>query len=153
MAVLYILCGPAGGGKSTWARAFAENVKVQYVSRDEIRFSLLTEEDDYFSREKEVFRRFSGSIAQMLLDGFSVVADATHLTKKSRRRLINAIDQVTTDYEIVMVPFNVPVETCLLHNSVRQGRMRVPDSTIRKMCEQFEFPEYEEDKRIVRIWE
>lgn len=158
MPLLYILCGPSGAGKSTWARQFvatqeAAGEELRYVSRDEIRYSMLNEEDDYFAREKEVFKKFAGAIAQTLVDGFNVIADATHLTKKSRRKLIDAIDRYTTDYKIIMVPFDTDVEVCLLHNGVRQGRMRVPGGTIRNMCEQFEFPEYEEDKRIVRIWE
>ena len=84
MPILYILCGPSGCGKSTWANQFMNDHNtddIRYVSRDEIRFSLVGEDEDYFAHEKEVFRKFSGTIAQTLVDGFDVIADATHLNE------------------------------------------------------------------------
>ena len=64
MATLYILCGPSGCGKSTWSHQYiafedALGNDIRYVSRDEIRFSIIKEEEDYFSHEKEVFKTFS----------------------------------------------------------------------------------------------
>ena len=44
MPILYMLCGPSGAGKSTWARKFIEDHAendIRYVSRDEIRFSII----------------------------------------------------------------------------------------------------------------
>ena len=56
MATLYILCGPSGCGKTTWAEQFmSDDEDVRYVSRDEIRFSLLKEGEDYFAHEREIF--------------------------------------------------------------------------------------------------
>ena len=154
--ILYILCGPSGCGKSTWAYKFMyDNVDkdIRYVSRDEIRFSMLKDDEDYFAHEKEVFQKFVSTIAQTLIDGFDVIADATHLDVFSRRKLIYNVDQIYTDYEIIYVAFNTSVEKCLQHNNERTGRQHVPDDTIRAMCDKYRAPRMDEDKRLIDIIE
>lgn len=158
MAILYILCGPSGSGKSTWAHNFIlESDRlgndVRYVSRDEIRFSLLKEGEDYFSHEKEVFKRFANTLRHTLIDGFDVVADATHLNEFSRRKLTQAIDMYYDNYEIVYVVFNVDADTCVERNKNREGRANVPENVIRNMCRDFRAPTLEEDDRAIEIQE
>lgn len=156
MPILYILCGPSGCGKSTWANQFMNDHNsddIRYVSRDEIRFSLVGEDEDYFAREKDVFRKFSSTIAQTLVDGFDVIADATHLNEFSRRKLTQAIDYYTKDYEVVYVSFNVDVDTCLAHNAQREGRTNVPETVIRNMCRDFKKPSLDEDERAKEVIE
>ena len=158
MPKLYILCGPSGCGKSTWAHNFiTENDHngndIRYVSRDEIRYSILKDGEDYFSHEKEVFKHFAGTIKQTLIDGFDVVADATHLNEFSRRKLTQAIDAYYDDYEIVMIVFNVSADTCIERNKNREGRANVPENIIQNMCRDFRAPTLEEDERIIEIRE
>lgn len=156
MPILYILCGPSGCGKSTWANQFMNDHNtddIRYVSRDEIRFSLVGEDEDYFAREKDVFRKFSGTIAQTLVDGFDVIADATHLNEFSRRKLTQAIDMRFTEYEIVYVVFQADAEICIAHNIAREGRANVPENIIRNMCRDFRAPSLEEDERAKEIIE
>ena len=158
MATLYILCGPSGSGKSTWARNFMFETDrlggdIRYVSRDEIRFSMLKEGEDYFSHEKEVFKRFANTLRHTLIDGFDVIADATHLNEFSRRKLTQAIDMYYDNYEIVMVVFNVNADTCVERNKNREGRANVPENIIRNMCGDFRVPTIEEDNSIIEIKE
>lgn len=155
---LYILCGPSGCGKSTWTYNFIRENDPLYknirdVSRDEIRFSMLKDEEDYFSHEKEVFKKFVGTIRQTLIDGFDVIADATHLNEFSRRKLTQAIDMHYTDYNIIMVVFTSDPEVCVERNKARTGRANVPENVIRNMCRDFRAPTYDEDERIIDIWE
>ena len=158
MATLYILCGPSGCGKSTWAHNFISECDhlgsdVRYVSRDEIRYSMLKDGEDYFAHEKEVFKKFVHTIRNTLIDGFDVVADATHLNEFSRRKLTQAIDIYYEDYEIVMIVFNVNADTCVERNKNREGRANVPENIIRNMCRDFRAPTLEEDSRIIEIKE
>ena len=156
MPILYMLCGPSGCGKTTWARKYTEdhaNEDIRYVSRDEIRFSMLKEGEDYFAHEKEVFKRFVGAIRQTLIDGFDVIADATHLNAFSRRKLTQAIDMYFTDYQIIYVVFNADVETCIERNSERDGRADVPETVIRNMCRDYRMPAKDEDERVIGIIE
>ncbi len=151
MSTLYILCGPSGCGKSTWRDEFIKdyNNRIHYVSRDEIRFSLVKEGEDYFSKEKEVFDRFSQALAAELMHGFDVIADATHINKASRNKLIKAIDKFFTKYQIVYVIFQTDLKTCIKQNNKRTGRMQVPEEVIKKMFKNFQLPNLDEDNRII----
>ena len=156
MSVLYIMCGPSGCGKTTWARQFTQDhaaEDIRYVSRDEIRFSMLKDTEDYFAHEKEVFKKFVGTIRQTLIDGFDVIADATHLTEFARRKLTQAIDMTYTDYAIIYVAFHTDVATCIAHNQQRSGRADVPETVIRNMCRDYRMPSKEEDERVIDIIE
>lgn len=146
--ILYMLIGVAGSGKSTWVDTFCRDA-FYYVSRDEIRFNLVKEDEDYFSHEKEVFEKFAGTITQTLVYGFDVVADATHLNMTSRRKLTCAIDKNFTDYNIVYVIFDTKLETCIARNNNRTGRAQVPEDVIRNMYNSFRLPREDEDNRAI----
>ena len=158
MAILYILCGPSGSGKSTWARNYILEHDSLYqnirdVSRDEIRYSIIKEGEDYFSHEKEVFKKFADTIRNTLIDGFDVIADATHLNEFSRRKLTQAIDMYYDNYEIVYIVFNVSADICIKRNQNREGRANVPENIIRNMCRDFRAPTLDEDERAIDIIE
>ena len=138
MPRLFIMCGLPASGKSTFAQQFIKNNDTRYVSRDEIRFSMVKEDEEYFSREKEVFKKFTGTIAQTLVDGFDVIADATHLNRISRDKLIHAIDRYTTEYTITYIVLETSLETCMKRNALREGQARVPDSVMKSMAENWE---------------
>ena len=80
MKHLFLMCGVAGSGKST----YLSNIKnAVVISRDEIRFSLIGDFDDYFAKEDEVFATFIQKI-QNAIDNEEgpkeIYCDATHLT-------------------------------------------------------------------------
>lgn len=159
MPTLYIVCGPSGCGKTTWSQQYiayqdAQGNDLRYVSRDEIRFSILKEGEDYFSHEKEVFKKFAGTITQTLIDGFDCIADATHLNEFSRRKLTQAIDMSGfTDYSIIYVIFDVDADICVARNKERSGRENVPENIIRNMCRDYKAPTLSEDERAKEIIE
>lgn len=154
MPILYMLCGPSGCGKSTWAHNFMKEHSeedIRYVSRDEIRFSIVKDNEEYFSHETEVFRKFVGTIGETLIDGFDVIADATHLNQFSRRKVTQALDMRKIDYQIVYVSFDVSADVCLEHNANRNGRANVPEHVIRNMCRDFRAPSLNEDERAIEV--
>jgi tRNA uridine 5-carbamoylmethylation protein Kti12 len=158
---LYVLCGIPGCGKSTWVKnRMAENTsstdpKWAYVSRDEVRFSMITEEDDYFSKEKQVFEEFVNRICGNLSDAYiqNVIADATHLNEISRDKLINAIRRKRPNLplHITMVYFDIPLEVCKFRNDKREGRAHVPDEVMNKMYVQLEFPKLRKGLEAIEI--
>lgn len=141
---LYIMCGPAGSGKTTWVRCNAEAGTSAHISRDRIRFSMVREDEYYFSREDEVYDEFVREVVKALRCEWvdSVYADATHLSQKSRQRLIHEIDGYypAEDYDIIAVVVKPELETCLAQNAEREGRARVPERVIRNMYQTFQHP-------------
>lgn len=159
---LYILCGVPGCGKSTWVKnrmkengSIMNHQKWVYVSRDEVRFSMINEEDDYFSKEKQVFEEFVNRICRGLGDTWvqNVIADATHLNEISRDKLINAIRRKRPNLplHITMVYFDIPLEVCKFRNAKREGRARVPDDVMAKMYSSLQFPRLREDLERIEI--
>ena len=133
---LWLMCGVPGVGKS-W---FAKNILMRpgwiYISRDEIRFSIVKNEEEYFSHEKEVFRKFAERIAAALIwDTDDVVADATHLNWGSRRKLMGALKQYAfmENVQIIPVVVTASLKTILARNQLRNGRERVPEDVIKRM--------------------
>lgn len=152
MPILYMLCGIPASGKSTYAKKFLkEHNNVKYVSRDEIRLSIIKDDEEYFSHEDEVFQNFTDIIACILIDGFDCIADATHLHMFSRKKLTMAIDQYIEDYKIVYVIFNTDIVTCLMRNRLRQGRARVTDKILCTMYNKWDAPNITEDSRAIKI--
>ena len=86
MHKLGIMCGVPGSGKSTWLK---DKKDVLVISRDAIRFQLVKENEEYFSKEKQVFKTFIKTIQDALDSNttpHAIYIDATHITKKSRVR-------------------------------------------------------------------
>ena len=129
---LYILCGVPGAGKSTWGRAKALANNGTYISRDEVRFSLLKEGEEYFSHEEEAWEIFINKIQKAIDEGVeNIIADATHNTERARNQLLDAL--TLGNINLIAVDFNLPLEVCLAQNAQREGRARVPEDVITKM--------------------
>ena len=142
---IYVMCGVPGCGKSTWARKHAIPGHSAIISRDRIRFDMLSPNDDYFKYEDEVLEQFYKQINMAIESPWvdEIYIDATHLTEKARNQLLDNID-VFAATELVMVWFNVSLETCLERNAQRTGRALVPEKAIRNMYKSFQQPIYDE---------
>lgn len=144
MKTLYLMVGIPGSGKSTYAK----NMQAEYggviVSRDEIRFSLIDINGDYFTKEKQVFKTFVQEIQNALSENDIVYADATHITEQSRNKLLDALD--LTYVAVRPVVIQTPLRDCFYFNSLRTGIRNVPTGVIRHMYYQLEDPE--KDKRV-----
>ena len=153
---LIIMCGVPGAGKDyhIMNHRFFENLRANVVSRDAIRFSMLKDGDDYFKNENKVFNQFVREIVIGLNEGRNVVANATHINRASRDKLIKAIDSRVSvkDYNIMFFVVQASYETILKQNNRRVGLKRVPDDTITNMFSKFSMPGYHEDKRITDVY-
>lgn len=144
MSKLILMCGVPGSGKSTYAKAMMQEGDV-YVSRDEIRFSMVEENEPYFSREDEVFETFISTIVMNLRDGKTVWADATHLNRKSRLKVLHEIEMYLMPHEIQILFMKTPLEVCIERNENRKGtRAYVPQEVIHNMYRALSCPHYYE---------
>lgn len=143
---VFIMCGIPGIGKSTWIKNFKSDNKI-VISRDEIRFGLLSKEDDYFAREEEVLTIFSSKIREAIIknENADIFIDATHLNEGSRRKTLNMIGlKLRLQNKIIAVAFPNDLRKAFEQNEKREGRSKVPRGIIRRMHFQFVPPSLEE---------
>lgn len=138
---VFLVAGPPGCGKSTWIRSQLTR-GCEWISRDNVRFAFLSDEDDYFAHEEDVFDTFINYINQTLEkdDVHTAYIDATHLNKRSRDKVLRKIRKDNIE-ELNCVCFNVPLAVCLSRNNLRAGRSRVPETAICNMYQSYRFPD------------
>ena len=146
----FIMIGPPGSGKTTIAKEMLESFdSIDYISRDEIRFGLMEEGDEYFANEYQVYRRFIYEILKSLNEGRNVIIDATHLNRGSRQKLFNAIHIDKNKTKVIGLWMRTPLEVCIERNETRKGtRAYVPEPNLRKMFFRMEAPSYTECNHI-----
>lgn len=142
MNKVYIMMGLPGAGKSTFLKKYTVLRSDKIVSRDEIRFSLLKEGEDYFSHEEEVKKILWKTINNALIDGYNVFVDQTSLNKASRKLLL---DHIHKNIDINIIFVDTPCFNCIQNNNTRIGtKAFVPTGVIRRMNQQLEPPTYDE---------
>lgn len=143
-SIVYLLCGIPGSGKSTFAK---EHPEYRWVSRDKIRFSILSDTDDYFAKEKQVFSAFVREINNCIDNGESVFIDATHINRASRKKIMRKLHPC----KINAIWFATDLKTCLERNEKRKGRAYVPPNQIISMYDRAERPELYEGFSKIHI--
>jgi predicted kinase len=141
---VFILSGPPASGKSTWVRTNL-TVGSEWISRDNVRFAILTDEDDYFAHEDDVFDTFINYINQTLEnpDIHTIYIDATHLNKRSRNKTLRRVNRKNIG-ELNCVCFTTPKAVCHARNNLRPGRSKVPASAIDNMFNAYALPTKDE---------
>ena len=140
MSKLIMMVGIPGSGKSTWIKK--QFPEVTPVSRDAIRFEMLKDGEDYFAHEDEVFESFIHQIIGSLVVDEVTIADATHLNRKSRAKVLNRVRKFANEIEAVVI--DVPLEVAFSQNDKREGRAWVKHGIIRRMWFSMELPAKEE---------
>lgn len=148
---IYLLCGCPGSGKSTYAKAHIDD-KTAWISRDKVRFSMVSEDEEYFSKEKEVFNAFVKEIKKAIENNLieNIYIDATHINETSRNNLLDKIVWGVKD-ELSVIYFDTPLDICLKRNSNRSGRERVPDNVIARMFKSGRIPTNNEKYKYKNI--
>lgn len=132
-STLIIMMGPAGCGKSYLAKKIEDTHEdCIIVSRDDIRFALLKPGEDYFAHEKETERAFYQTVSDMLLVHKYVIADATHLTSKSRNKFFSNVN-LPSKSKVIGVWIEVDESTAQKQNETRTGLRKVPSEVISRM--------------------
>lgn len=145
-----MLVGIPGSGKSTWAKNYIETQLEPYeltsavISRDDVRFAMLKDGEDYFAHENEVFEEFIRQINECIALGINYVfIDAIHINKASREKVLRRL-VVDSRTSLMFVNCICPIELAIQRNAKREGLRRVPDSAIVNMAKRKSNPSLED---------
>lgn len=150
---VFLTVGIPASGKSTFIRKQIKENGGAYISRDEVRFSIITDGDDYFGKENLVFDTFVQKVQNAIDDENGpedVYVDATHVSWGSRRKILNRLSFGNVK-ELVWLYFKVSAGTALARNASRTGRSLVPETAILSMAENITKPKPNERTRVWTI--
>ncbi len=138
---MYMMIGAPGVGKSYYIEQH-KNPGTLVISRDKIRFSMLGEKDEYFSKEKAVYNEFINQINMAIERGETFYVDQTSLNRASRNKLFSRL-KVKPTY-ITAIYLKSSLDKILKQNAQRTGRALVPEDAIINMFNSIEEPKLEE---------
>lgn len=145
--MIYLLCGITASGKSTYVANHAADDDI-VISRDEIRFSMLQEGQQYFDNEKQVITEFFRQIREAADAVQDVYIDATHITKKARKKVLKQL----CNRNVTCICFKPNYERSVQLNKGRKGLALVSTSAIFKQYSIFEEPTIDEGfKEIIYV--
>ena len=150
MREFYLMVGLAGSGKSTIAKEIEYSIcmsspkydeygradKVVLISSDDIRAEILGDVNDQSQNDK-VFSHVHKLIKQAVKDYNHIIIDATNITIKNRRALLNCLND-KKDYHKIAYIVNTSIEKCKENNSKRDRK--VPEYVIDNQAKKFEIP-------------
>ena len=131
-----MLVGLPGSGKSTLIKRYKE-YKVH--SSDDIREEL-TGDVNRQDINNLVFKTLHKRVKEDLLNGQSVIYDATNISSKRRKAFLQELSKIPCWKYCLLVA--TPFEVCLKRNSQRDRK--VPYNVIERMYKNFDIPWYNE---------
>ena len=152
--VLYIAVGAPNSGKTTLINDRIDALGGIRISRDDIRISLQESDDNYLKHEGETFIKFCKQIQDALDNPHGpddVYADATHLNKRSRHKLLKKLHLENIE-KIIILYFKVPYELLEERNAARDGKPSIPFSALENMYNSMDVPSTDENP-LFEIWE
>ena len=144
MANLTIMVGLSASGKSTVAENLAKKTNAVVISSDKIREELFNNVND-IEHNSQVFGELNKRVKNTLQQGKDVIVDATNLTIKSRKNVLNTARQVKNGgMEVKTIAYIMPkpYEICIKEDSERDRT--VGKDVIMSQLKKFQIPFYEE---------
>ncbi|MCY9861174.1 AAA family ATPase [Vibrio coralliirubri] len=138
---IYLMCGLAGGGKSTYVNNYLSH--CLYVSLDKVRKDFLKNEADQ-SKNDEVRRVATKQLREMLRTGNDIVFDATFIRADHRAPILELAHAYGYASKVVVIQTTVNKSLELIKTRERQ----VPRDVVEGMYRGFQLPNLGEAEQI-----
>lgn len=147
---VYVMCAIPGAGKTYWAKRYvaksnALGKHIVYISSDDIREKVCGDASDQSCNEI-VFGIFYTRACEAVENGDDVILDATHLTKKTRRKCRSHFKGL--DCRFVAVELVTPIKEAVRRNKNRDRV--VPNYAMERMINAFQ--PVEDDEGFDDVW-
>lgn len=138
-----MLIGIPGCGKTSYCKTYkAENPNTIHLSSDEIRMAVTNNSPKYTKEENNfVFKYMSNEALKELNNGNNVLYDATNLTRKSRKGILERLPKYC---EVNAIIFTPTIEECIERDNQRESLAKVGADIIDKMVRRFQIPYFDE---------
>ena len=143
---LWVMVGLSGSGKSSVAKEIAENNPNTIIVSSDIIREELTGDYGNQGKNEEVFKIFHKRIREALENNINVIADATNITMRSRRTIIENVKGIDCRKIAYLTP--KPFDQCKIDNLNRQHP--VPGEVLDKQIRKFQIPFYEEGWDLIK---
>lgn len=142
MQKLFVMVGVPGSGKTVFAKELAEDIGAVHIDVNKVRYELTHNYSDTKHHE-EVFAKAHAMMLDALEEGKNVIFDATSVSRKARKSILDYIpENLREKIEVIAVFINIPLEKSLERNKAR-SRI-VPERVVLRMYRQMDFPRIEE---------
>ena len=136
---LCVIVGIPGSGKTTYCESVVkENSTFKHLSSDLIRKEILGSEEDQSANDR-VFHVMKSRALEYLNAGYSVLYDATNITRKSRSAILSVLPPWVQKEAIICW---APIETCVERDKSR--KRSVGKAVISKMLRNYQVPYFDE---------
>ena len=144
---LLVMCGLSASGKSSYAKELSKKYNAVILSSDKIRECLLGDVED-MTGNSLVFDVMHKAMVHLIKQGRNVILDATHLTIKDRKKVLQVLKPFDISKEIVLCLKDF--EKCKIDNVYRTNA--VPNYVLDKQIKRFQIPFKEEGWDYIRVY-
>lgn len=145
MGEFILVMGLSGSGKSYWANNLAEGTDTIILSSDALRKEFYGDERIQ-DNPAFIFEQMRIRTLKALKEGRDVVYDATNLSSKRRKALLQ---QLPKDVYKVCYCVITPLDKCIENDTKRERH--VSESVIMRQLEQFEVPWFDEGWDLIFV--
>lgn len=131
------MVGLPGSGKSYVSQQLKVTYNAEYFSSDLQRIKVCGDVNCQ-SRNHEVFNALYNDLKKTIKEGKNCIFDATNVTRKSRKTVIDMVKDIP-DIEIIAYVMNTKYEDCCIRDGLRERC--VGENVIKKFYFSFEFPQ------------
>lgn len=142
---MYLMSGPSGAGKTTFAKQFAQDNGYQYLCIDDF-YTLINGNEQAHEDETDVWLIFFKAIQLAELHKRNIVIDTNSPTKVKRTEFLDWFSSFEHHLIFVYAPF----ELCAKNNASRNRT--IPSDEFKEIFDSVEIPsDATEDKRWMSI--